>query len=153
MTGKFFTAFLIVAMIAGCARVSESRLNPFNWFGRADREAVVVVVDPYADTRPLVGQVVAMNVERIPGGAIVRATGLPPRQGFYDGELVPLNDEEPEDGILTFEFRAAAPEFQTRVSTQQSREVVVGRFVSDQTLDGVRAIRVVGLANALVSRR
>ena len=153
MTGRIFAALCIVLMVASCARVSESRLNPFNWFGKSKNEAVAVAVDPYADTRPLVGQIVGMNVERIPGGAIIRATGLPPRQGFFDGELVPTNGELPEDGVLTYEFRAASPQFQTRVSTQQSREIIVGHFVSDQTLDGVKAIRVVGFANAVVSRR
>ena len=29
--------------LSGCGRVRDSRLNPFNWFGRAEPAAVVAV--------------------------------------------------------------------------------------------------------------
>lgn len=149
MTGRIILALLVVATLAGCARVAESRFNPLNWFGRSER-AQVVTADPNADPRPLVAQIITLRVEQVPGGAIMRATGLPPIQGYYDGALLPLGRE---DGVLNYEFRASAPPTQTRVSTQRSREVVVGVFVSDQTLSGVRQIRVSAAANALAVRR
>ena len=149
MTGRIILALLVVATLAGCARVAESRFNPLNWFGRSER-AQVVTADPNADPRPLVQQIVTLRVEKAPGGAIIRATGLPPIQGYYDGVLLPLGSE---DGVLSYEFRASAPPVPTRVSTQQSREVVIGLFVSDQTLAGVREIRVSGASNALAVRR
>ncbi len=152
MTGRIIFALLMVTMVASCSRVAESRLNPFNWFG-GSRSAEVVTANPNADPRRLVSQIVSLRVEQVPGGAIIRATGLPPRQGFYDGALLPVGREVAQNGVLNYEFRASSPNFQTRAGTQQSREVIVGRFVSAQTLEGVRQIRVSGATNALAVRR
>ncbi|MDJ0628839.1 MAG: hypothetical protein QNJ44_11315 [Rhodobacter sp.] len=152
MFGRLIWALVLVATVAGCSRVAESRFNPFNWFGRSE-QATAVTTNPNADPRPLIGQVIALRVEQVPGGAIVRATGLPNRQGYFDGALVPLNRELPQDGVLSYQFRISAPFQPTRVGTPQSREVLVGRFVSEQTLQGVRQIRVSGAANALAVRR
>ena len=153
MGSRIVAALVVVAMLAGCG----TRLNPFNWFGRGetvqtvDAEGLPVVVD----RRGLMAEVVDLEIERAPGGAIVRATGLPPTQGWWDGGLVPVDrDERPdEDGVLAYEFRVFAPATQTRVSTPRSREVVVGRFVSNQTLEGVRQIRVIAQGNARAARR
>jgi len=142
-------AVVLIATVAGCARVSESRLNPLNWFGRSEK-AEVVVADPNADPRGLISQIVSLRVEQVPGGAIIRATGLPTKQGYFEGDLLFVSNEK---GVLNYEFRANAPYGQTRVGTQQSREVVVGLFVSEQRLSGVRQIRVSGATNALVVRR
>ena len=153
MTGRIIIALMLVATIAGCARVSESRLNPFNWFGRSEKAEVAVNTGQNVDPRSLVTQVIALRVEQVPGGAIIRATGLPSRQGYFDGVLLPVGREAADGGVRSYEFRASAPYEQTRVSTQQSREIIVGRFVSEQTLDGVRQIRVSSASNALVVRR
>lgn len=152
MTGRIILALIVVATLAGCARVAESRFNPINWFGRSERTEVVIT-DPDADPRPLVAEIITLRVEPVPGGAIIRATGLPPRQGYYDGALLPVGREIAENGVLNYEFRASQPLEQTRVSTQRSREVVVGRFVSDQTLAGASQIRVSAGGNALIVRR
>ena len=152
MLGRLIMTLVLVAAVAGCARVSESRLNPLNWFGRSE-QSTAYTRNPAADPRPLIAQIVELRVEQVPGGAIVRATGLPSRQGYYDAALVPLNDEKPVDGVLSYQFRVSAPFQPTRVGTPQSREVLVGRYVSTQTLDGVRQIRVSGSANALAVRR
>lgn len=152
MTGRIILTLMLVATVAACARVQESRLNPFNWFGRSERSNVVVTAEN-ADPRRLVAQVITLWVEPVPGGAIIRATGLPQRQGYYDGALLPVRGAAPEPGVLSYEFRISAPLEQTRISTQRSREVVVGRFVSDQTLEGIRQIRVSAATNALAVRR
>ena len=152
MTSRVLLALMVAISIAGCARVSESRLNPFNWFGRSE-SAEVVQQAPNADPRNLVTQVISLRVEQVPAGAIIHATGLPPRQGYFNGDLVPVGGETPQNGILVYEFRSASPYTNTRVGPQQSREVIVGRFVSEQTLATVRQIRVNGATNALVVRR
>ncbi len=152
MTGRLILTLVVVATIAGCARVSESRFNPVNWFGRSER-AEVVTAAPNADPRRLIGQVLTLRVEQVPSGAIIRATGLPNRQGYFDGDLVPVGREVPQNGVLSYEFRISSPTTQTRVGTQTSREVIVGRFVSDQTLEGVTTIRVSSATNALAVRR
>ncbi len=142
---------MVLATAAGCGRIAESRLNPFNWFG-GDREIqttapeVRVAVDP----RPLVDQVVSVSIEQAPGGAILRAIGLPPTQGHWGAALVPDNARP---GILVYQFRLVPPPTRTRVSTPQSRQVIVAAFVSDQTLAGIREIQVLGAQSSRAVRR
>ncbi len=138
--------------LAGCG---ESSLNPFNWFG--DEEEVETVEDitvttRSTDRRPLMPVVSSVILEDTPGGVIVRATGLPPTQGWFEADLVSNTRGEPVNGILTYEFRAIPPAEQQAVSTIQSREVIVGRFVSDIRLAQTREIRVVGETNTVVAR-
>jgi hypothetical protein len=128
-------------------------LNPLNWFGKSESAEVVTATQADTDPRRLVSQVVALRAEPVPGGAIIRATGLPQIQGYYDGALVAVNGGVPVDGVLNYEFRASSPDMQTRSGPERSREVIVGLFVSDQTLVGVRQIRVSAASNALIVRR
>jgi len=134
---------------------SGGNLNPLNWFRTDPGEETVEAVnfEQPVDERPLVAEITTLVIERMPGGAIVRATGLPPEQGWHTAELVSENGEEPVDGVLTYAFRAVPPVTSTRVSTQQSRELTVARFLSDFDLADVRQIRVVGARNARVARR
>lgn len=147
---------LMVALLAtaGCSAVSGSRLNPFNWFGRSEEVAVSDAAPAHlADPRPLIDQVTALTVDPTPGGAILRATGLPPTQGYYDAALVSVSDDEPVDGVLEYRFVAFPPATPARVSTPQSREIVVGRVLSRQDLAGVTEIRVTAAQNARAVRR
>ena len=139
----------LLGVLGGCSRISESRLNPFNWFGRdgaVEVQAVEVVTDP----RPLVAQVINVSIERAPGGAILRAVGLPPRQGHWAPELIETGRA---NGVVAFHFRLAEPPAPTRVSTQVSREVVVATFLTDQDLAGVREIQVIGSQASRAVRR
>lgn len=148
------TALLIgTVALASCGRVAESRLNPFNWFGGSTEQvATLAPAEGYADLpvdgRQAVAQVTALDVTRRPGGALVVARGLPPTQGWWNAELVALNDGVPVDGVLTLAFRVSAPPDAPRVSTPQSRELTAGTFLSDQALDGVRRIVVKGAGNS-----
>ena len=135
-----------IAPLAACG----TRLNPFNWFGRGE-ETEIVPAEAVVDPRPLVPQVTRLVVDPHPSGAIIRATGLPPRQGWYDGALLRVPGTEP--GVLGYQLRAYAPHYQTLVSTPASRELVVATFVNSDTLAGVREIRVSGEFNALSARR
>ena len=152
------TGLLILALVlAGCGRMRESRLNPFNWFGRS-QETTVVATDPIVPGRPgdpriLVAQVTEMEVARHPGGAIVRATGLPPTQGWWDAALVAENNGEPVDGVLTYRFVVDQPLKQTRVSTPQSREVTAAAYLSDVKLADISQIVVLGAENSRSSSR
>lgn len=154
MIARFIVLITLSGLLAGCAGIAESRFNPFNWFGRG---AEVETFDPLdarpADPRPLIDQVTELVIERVPGGAIVRARGLPPTQGYFAGDLVSASPDTPENGILTYQFRIVEPRSPQRVSTPQSREVVVGLFLSDQTLQGIREIRVEAARNARSARR
>ena len=133
---------------------SSASLNPFHWFGRAkSRKATSALPAKAADSRLLVDQVATLRVEKTPGGAIIRATGLPPTQGYWDGALVPENGEKPVKGVLTYRFVIAQPVGYQAVSTPRSREVVIARALSRIKLEGVRQIRVIGQRNQLTSRR
>ncbi|TCP61304.1 hypothetical protein EV663_10521 [Rhodovulum bhavnagarense] len=139
--------------LTACSGVRDSRLNPFNWFGQAqETRATTVTASPQSsDPRPLVAQVSAVAVDRIPGGAILRATGLPTRQGHWDAGLVAIPNDEP--GLSIYEFRAAAPLTATAAGTPQSREITVGLYLSDQDLGPIRTIVVRGAQNQQTVRR
>ena len=151
-------AILTLAMalaLSGCG-LSESRLNPFNWF-RSGPEAETMdpmIITERQDSRPLVAQITSLEVDRTPGGAIIRATALPPMQGWYDAELVSENlDDLAVDGVLAFSFRARPPLQPTRESTVQSRELTSAIRVSDIALQSVRQIVVTGAQNSRTARR
>lgn len=145
------TAALICALtLTACGGFRDSRLNPLNWFGRSQPAEQVQTATP-TDPRALVDQVLTMAVESYPGGAIVRATGLPPTQGYWEAELVarPLD----ENGVLVLDFRVFPPISRAGVVNQQSREVTVAYNLSDIKLQGITEIVVQGAGNARSSRR
>lgn len=151
-------AVLSIALLLGaCGRVRDSQLNPFNWFGRSTEQQVVAQTaagSQPSDPRPLVAQVLEMRVEQIPGGAIVHATGLPPRQGYWKAALVAENDGKPDEkGVLRLSFRAYQPLEATPQGSQPSREITAGLFLSNQDLEVVRSIIVRGAQNQRTSRR
>lgn len=158
--------------LSACGAVRDSRVNPFNWFGQSRS----VAVEPQEQTNPLIptraglfgnaraeekiyagtpfDQVTDLTVERIPGGAIIRATGLAARQGSYDVRLTPVNeDEEAVDGVLAYRLERVLPDRRTNVGNEPTREVIAARRVTDQNLRGVRVIRVEARRNAVESRR
>lgn len=141
---------IVLAMVLAVASCG-SRLNPLNWFG-GSRPVPVATLDTAAvDGRPLMDQVVSVAVAPTPGGAIVRATGLAPRQGWFDAELVAVPSADP--GVLSYAFRARPPAGATRVSTPRSREVTAGLFLTNRDIAGVREIQVTGARNARAVRR
>jgi hypothetical protein len=144
-------ALSLVAAAAGCGRIGQSKLNPFNWFRKSEPRETIVLPERGADPRPLVAAVLSMTVEPMPGGAIVRARGETPTQGWWEAELVPLPVSE--DGVLVYEFRILPPKTGTDVNTPQSRQVDVAIYISDYKLDALREIVVQGATNARVSRR
>ncbi|MFZ1348713.1 MAG: hypothetical protein WAT35_05610 [Tabrizicola sp.] len=147
---RFVVLGLAVA-VAGCAGVRQSKLNPFNWFRKSQPRETIVLPGEKKDPRPLVDTVLSMTVEPIPGGAVVRARGVTPTQGWWDAELVP--QELDDKGILVYEFRLLPPPDRADVNTQQSREIDVAIYISDVKLEAVREIVVQGASNARSARR
>lgn len=128
-------------------------MNPFNWFGSSREEPSRL--GPIAhgiDNRALVAQVTALAVERTSTGAIVRAEGLTPTQGWWDAELLP-ETRHPVDGVMTYRFVVAAPREATRVSTPQSRLVSVAVPLSVAELEMISRIVVQGAENSRNVRR
>jgi hypothetical protein len=154
MTKLPIAALAAVLLLGACGGFSQSNWNPFNWFGNSSEVEAAAAAQAQqgvpSDPRPLVAQVLSLAIEPYSGGAIVRATGLPPTQGFYDGELV---EESFEDGRLTYRFVLIPPPEPNRVSTQVSREVTVGTSISRRRLEEIREVVVRGQQNARSSRR
>ncbi|MBC7157235.1 MAG: hypothetical protein H5U20_06935 [Rhodobacteraceae bacterium] len=154
-------ALVAVLAVAGCGRLAESRLNPFNWFGNDEVTPVAATPAPLSalanDPRPLVAEIAALEIDPLPDGALVRATGLPPTQGYWDAALIPAGageaEGQPVDGVLTFYFVAAPPPAPARVSTPRSRALTAAAFVSAQGLQGVSRIVVRAAGNEASTRR
>ncbi|MCL4189454.1 MAG: hypothetical protein KJZ85_17790 [Rhodobacteraceae bacterium] len=161
MRTPLLAALAALILLGACGAVRESRLNPFNWFGRSEvREPTLAPEQGYGpavfDNRALVDQVTLLEIERIPGGAILRAAGLPPTQGWWDAELVAEEDADgaaPAPGVLAFRFVVAAPRSPQPASTPVSREVTVATYLSDIRLRDIRQIIVRGGRNERVIRR
>lgn len=152
MNRSILAMLAVTLTLSACGRVADSRFNPFNWFGRDRSEAVAVDADAATvDGRQLVSQVTELAVDATPGGAIVRAVGLPPTQGFWNAELVRVNSADPS--VVVYEFRVVPPLERRAQSTQQSREIIAGADLSNFALSGVRAIVVRGLSNQRSVRR
>lgn len=148
--------------LAGC----ESRLNPVNWFGNSREEPVQARTSaqgeggyvPPSDGRRRIATVTDLDVERVPGGALITATGLPLTQGFWDPALLPMDYDEVGEpigvnGTFRLEFRHKLPPVRNPQGTQDSREMTAAIFVTDQNLEGVRTITVIGTENQRSSRR
>ena len=160
--------------LGACGVVRNSVLNPSNWFDRSTSESIEAVDEKpvnllipqesglfakkRADDANYVGkpldEIVDLTIERIAGGAIIRATGRAYRQGIYSVRLTPVvEDETPVNGVLTYRLEGVKPNANTAVGASATREVTAARKLTDQDLRGVRTIRVEGVRNAQVARR
>jgi len=164
MTRKARPPVLVAALLAGslglggCAQVSESRLNPFNWFGKSEEGPATLAprggyVDRVIDNRALVGSVTGLEITRTQGGALVVATGLAPTPGWWDAELVAESETPAGDGTLTYAFRVAEPGAPPPTAPPPARELTSAVFLSAQSLEGVRRIVVLGATNSRSIRR
>ena len=145
-------AVLVLATaLGGCARLKESRFNPFNWFGPGRQAAVTDLYRSPEDARALVAQVTLLKVEPYPGGAIVRATGVPPTQGYWDAELVAQPVDE--QGRLVYAFRVFPPPEPAAAGAPYARQITVAATLSNIKLQGVTSIVVQGAGNALSAAR
>jgi len=154
MTTRRTVLFLSLgAVVAGCGGgvIGRSRLNPRNWFRRSENRARRAAAEAADVTNPLVGEVVSFVVDPVQGGAILRATGRTPTQGWWEAELAEVTTEEPD--VLTLEFRILPPIKQADVNTPRSREVTVAVYRSNIKLTGIREIVVQGATNARASKR
>lgn len=145
-------ALIVAAGLAGCG----TYLNPMNWFKGGEETVALYPKEGFpedADHRPAVSQVVELAIERASGGAIIRAAGLAPGPGYWNGELVAENEEYAVDGVLVYIFRVSQPDSRTATEGGAAQKVIVGHFVSNARLQGVKEVRVLGLENAMSARR
>jgi hypothetical protein len=129
--------------LAGCGK---GNLNPLHWF-KARKGAEVQAYAPPVDPRGLIEKVISLQIDPARTGVLVRATGLPPTQGFWDAALV----AQPSDGSghLVFEFRIFPPTVPNAAGTKSSREITAVASVTKFQLDGVTSIEVKGAQNAM----
>lgn len=155
MKSSALVTLAVVVSLAGCGAIRDSKVNPFNWFGKSRAETTEVALNPNErkDGRILVDQVTALRINRTPSGAVIEAVGLPPTQGFWFADLVALNDGYVVDGVLTYEFRIARPITRKSQGTPQTREVTVATAISKSKLASARQIRVVGARSSRSSSR
>jgi len=109
---------------------------------------------PDAGGQVLVSVLKEARLEPAHGGAILYATALARHQGYYNARLYSETGTTPdEDGVLKLEFRAQAPGGQTPISTERSRLITAGLFISGQNLAAARNIVVIGRRNQIVLRQ
>lgn len=166
---------LLVAtlLLAGCGSVRDSRINPFNWFGN-DTPSGASDIETAREKNPLIPElgpvqqsraererykgtpidsVTDVTLERIPGGVLLRATGVAATQGVYDAQLTPVTEDGPVDGVIIFSLDALNdPDLRTQ-GPVQTRDVIVATTLTDQDLGNARTIRVAGARNAIDIRR
>lgn len=139
---------LIVALaVSGCARLSQSRLNPANWFGPSRPATTAPPRAAAPDTRLPVAEVIDMALEPTESGAILRATGTMSGTGWHDARLVPVADAP---GVLAYEFRAAPPPGGIGGGTQV---IVVARSLGAGDLAGISRVEVRAQGNARAAQR
>jgi hypothetical protein len=139
-----------LVMLAACG---QSRLNPFNWFKRSAPVETTLVAATPEDARALVADVLSLDIDALPGGAILRATGRTEVQGYWEAELVLREGPDADPAKPIYDFRAFPPVGRADVNTPQSREVTVAVYLSDIDLNGVTSITVQGASNARAVRR
>ena len=142
---KFVFPLLLLCFAAACG---NSMTNPFSADTDEEQNRMQVLERQIAaEGRELVAHVSAVRADINPDGVILIATGLPESQGYWDARLVSLNDEVPEDGMLSYEFVVSEPAESIGIGSPESREIVVGRYISNRKLKGVSRIRVVSASN------
>lgn len=154
--------------LAGCGGgLSDSWVNPGNWFGQSRSEAI----NPDGQVNPLipkrsvfkrkvveyqgsaVAQIKSLKIERKPGGAIIKVIGVADGIGYYDVRLRSDNDGIPVKGVLSYTLTAERPSNLIRGGGEAARQINAARLVSDQDLAGVRTIVVKGAQNQRSTRR
>lgn len=154
MRVRLILALALPLLAAGCGSVTNSPLNPFNWFGGREAAEPVSPLERPADPRPLIDQVTQVTIDSTPGGAIVRATGLAGAVGYWNAGLVPVDRDGRADeaGVLALEFRAVPPP-EPVPGSPAARTIVTGYALSRERLRDVRVITVVARTNSASVRR
>lgn len=95
----------------------------------------------------LVDQVTDIDVNRIPTGMIVIATGEPLREGAFDIRLLRVNPDGAVNGILEYTINAYQPADFGR-GTENTRLVQAAVFISNADLVDVREVRIQAARNS-----
>lgn len=109
--GTWASVGMVLLAAAGCARLSESRLNPMGWFGGGSSQPTTLMPEggyPTArdDARLGLAHVTSARWEPLYEGRILVVTAVPTTQGWWDVALVtemrmpPGRIQPDQDGVL-----------------------------------------------------
>lgn len=135
------SCLILACLVAGCSLFAPSKptadLSPKGGYPTIAN-----------DWRGLVPEVTGLEVAPTTTGAIVSARGLPPTQGYWGAELVPENQGQPVNGVITYRFVLANPPAKSpdsqRVATPWSREVTAGAFINSTRFAQTTKVVVIG---------
>tara|TARA_R110002096_G_scaffold97354_1_gene216941 strand:- start:1723 stop:2220 length:498 start_codon:yes stop_codon:yes gene_type:complete len=120
-------------------------------FGSRRSEKDDTTVTKPADTRAYVSMLTSARTEASKGGKILRVVGSVDRVGYYNMELVLVDDAS--NSVITYQARAAAPSIGRAAITLRQSTVTLGAFIPTTFKPSARTIVVQGLKNTLrVSR-
>ncbi len=110
-----------------------------------------------SDWRTPVAHITALEVAPTTTGAIVTARGLPPTQGYWGTALIPENDGQPVDGVITYRFVLAKPPVGSpdsqRAGNPPSREVTAGAFINAIRFAQTKQVVVIGADGSRTAHR
>jgi len=142
-------------LLAGCATIQTSPLNPLNWLGgasapvTAEEEPVLTppsLVPPdvaaAVDPRLAVERVLSVGLDRSPDAILVTAEAQTSAPGHFNAALVPTGIE---GGYLILEFRAEPP----ALAVAGQPRMTAGIVLDNRTRAGLRGLRVVARQNAI----
>ena len=152
MLRKLTILVVIAVSLAGCSRVSSSKLNPLNWFDRAPETTNEAAVQRkplvpaqtevmIVDARVLIETLSSASLDPSASGAILRATGVAASQGFFNAELVLV---DVTNGVLTYDFRIERPTGYEAIGPTASRQITVATLIDAAVLRGIKAVVVRG---------
>lgn len=146
MTRPLLALLILGTTLGGC-----NRLNPGTWLNSGGDTPAPTAIAVVEDARPLIAQVTEVSIDRTPNGAIIRATGAAPTEGWYGPALIPQAVQP--DGTLVLKFHATAPTGDMPTGTALSRQIVAATALPNATLANARRIVVQGATNALSQAR
>eukprot|EP00903_Cladosiphon_okamuranus_P018540 g17063.t1 len=120
-----------------CGRIRDSRINPFNWFGRAEARQL-----DGSESNPLIPRRSALAARELPDTRT---------RGAYEVALRPVESDETPEGLVQYEFVAYQP--MAPQGTEASRSLTAAARLTDQELAKISRIEVLGARNALSTRR
>lgn len=147
---------LLIAALAlsGCARLGESRLNPFR--GGPTAPATLTPEGGYAlrDARPAVPMLIGAEWHPLPEGRLLVVRGLAPVKGYHSADLItervqPGGRLAPDaDGVLRLRFVAAPPAAGDPAAALRADAatdtITVARPISFAQLRRIAAIEITG---------
>lgn len=166
MRRQVIISVLALSVLGGCARVSQSKLNPINWFGPSQDVApasagpqvnILPSLAPkrgypdFKDTRTLVPTLDDVSIVQSASGAIVTAKATLPSLGYFDAELVRIDSGTPSELVL--DFRIRAPITTTTLGSKAQRAITVARSISAADLAAISTITVRSASGARAVRR